>query len=73
MTNKESNKANKANKISKTLKNFIKTNRKELDKTIAMRLHMKANPLPDDKNRRLWILCDYYLYRWAASEGVEVV
>jgi len=52
-----------------TLKQFIKENREELDACIEM-----ACPgcRKNDEERRLWILNDEGLYRWARSEGVRI-
>ena len=54
-----------------TLKQFIKEHRAELDACIARALGQDRNPLPNDNGRRLWILNDEGLYRWARSEGVR--
>lgn len=52
-----------------TMREFIKTNRAEIDKAIKKRL-------PDyrlnDQDRRDWIMNDESLYSWARSEGVRV-
>jgi len=55
-----------------TLQEFIKQNRKELDACIAKALSQDKNPYPNDRERRLWILNDESLYRWARSEGVKI-
>ena len=55
-----------------TLKQFIKDNRKELDACIARALGKNENPLPNDEERRLWILNDEGLYNWARNEGVKI-
>ena len=55
-----------------TLKQFIKEHRAELDACIARALGQDRNPLPNDNERRLWILNDEGLYRWARSEGVRI-
>lgn len=55
-----------------TLKQFIKQNRAELDACIARALGLDKTPLPNDAERRLWILNDEGLYRWARSEGVRI-
>lgn len=55
-----------------TLKQFITDNRAELDKCIAQALNMDKNPLANDNERRLWVLNDEGLYRWAKSEGVNL-
>jgi hypothetical protein len=56
----------------KTLKQFIQEHRSELDTCIARALKQDANPLPNDSERRLWILNDEGLYNWARSEGVRI-
>jgi len=52
-----------------TLREFIKENKEELDKAIK-------KVVPDAKlnneERRLWILNDEGLYRWARSKGVKI-
>ena len=55
-----------------TLKQFIKQNRTELDACIARALGLPKNPIPNDAERRLWVLNDEGLYRWARSEGVKI-
>ena len=55
-----------------TLKQFIKQNHTELDACIAKALGKDKNPIPNDAERRLWILNDEGLYRWARSEGVRI-
>ena len=55
-----------------TLKQFIKEHRAELDAFIARALGLPKNPIPTDAERRLWILNDEGLYRWARSEGVKI-
>lgn len=55
-----------------TLRDFIKTNRAELDQCIARALRQDKNPRPTDEERRLWILNDEGLYNWARSEGVRI-
>lgn len=52
-----------------TLKNFIKENREELDECIK---RVCPNCRMNDEERRLWILNDEGLYRWARSEGVRI-
>jgi len=52
-----------------TLKNFIKENREELDRCIK---NVCQNCRLNDQERRLWILNDEGLYRWARSEGVKI-
>ena len=54
-----------------TMKEFIKRNRKELDKCIAQALGMSHNPRANDEERRQWVLNDEGLYLWARSEGVQ--
>ena len=48
----------------KSLTQFIRENRTEIDKLTGS--HYK-----NDSERRLWILNDEGLYRWAKSEGVR--
>ena len=55
-----------------TLREFVKTNRKELDSCIARALGRVSNPRPNDEERRLWVLNDEGLYRWARGEGVRI-
>ena len=55
-----------------TLKQFIKEHRAELDAFIAQALGEDRNPNANDNERRLWILNDEGLYRWARSEGVRI-
>ena len=56
-----------------TLKQFIKDNRKELDKCIAWALGGEENHrYRNDEERRLWMLNDEGLYRWARMEGVKI-
>jgi hypothetical protein len=55
-----------------TIHDFIEENREELDRCIARALRMDHNPRPNDAERRLWILNDEGLYRWARSEGVQI-
>lgn len=55
-----------------SLSQFIKENRAELDKCIAKALGRDENPYKNDSERRLWVLNDYGLYRWAKSEGVKI-
>jgi hypothetical protein len=56
----------------KTLAEFIKEHRAELDACIAHALGQDKNPRANDAERRLWILNDEGLYRWARSEGVRI-
>lgn len=66
-----------------TLRAFIRENRAELDRLINGAIYRYdgnggAGTVPDpaprhnDGERRLWILNDEGLYRWARSEGVRV-
>ena len=55
-----------------TLKQFIKEHREELDQCIARALGRSENPRANDEERRLWILNDEGLYRWAMGEGVRI-
>lgn len=55
-----------------TFKDFIKENREEIDKYIARQLQQDRNPNANDEERRLWILNDEFLYRWARAEGVKI-
>jgi len=52
-----------------TLKDFIKENREEIDAAIK---RVCDNVRLTDEERRLWILNDEGLYRWARSEGVRI-
>jgi hypothetical protein len=52
-----------------TLKEFIKNNRSEIDQCIK---RVCSNCRLNDDERRLWILNDEGLYRWARSEGVRI-
>jgi hypothetical protein len=58
-----------------TMRQFIKDNRKELDRCIFNALYHRdqspCSPL-NDKERELWILNDQGLYNWARSEGVKI-
>ena len=54
------------------LREFIQQNRAEIDAAIARALGRKTNPRPNDEERRLWILNDEGLYRWARSEEVPI-
>jgi len=50
---------------------FIRENREQLDGII--RRHGQGNiGSLNDEERRLWILNDEDLYRWARSEGVRI-
>lgn len=55
-----------------TIKQFITNHRAELDACIARAINKTKNPNPNDNERRLWILNDEGLYRWARSEGVSI-
>jgi len=55
-----------------TLKQFIKENRDEIDACIARALDIDKNPRANDSERRLWILNDERLYRWARAAGVRI-
>jgi len=48
-----------------TLKQFIKENRQEID--ACTKSHYK-----NDEERRLWILNDEGLYKWARRSGVRI-
>ena len=50
---------------------FIRNNRKELDKIIRERLNDPDYSL-NDHEREMWILNDEGLYNWARSEGVNL-
>ncbi|HUL20066.1 MAG TPA: hypothetical protein VLZ10_01335 [Thermodesulfobacteriota bacterium] len=52
-----------------TLKQFIRKNRRELDKAIQ-RNYPNVKTLNDDE-RRVWILTDKILSIWAKSVGVK--
>lgn len=51
------------------LRQFIKENRKELDEAIKS---VVPNARLNDEERRLWILNDEGLYRWARSSGCRI-
>ena len=55
-----------------TLRQFIRQNRAELDKLIAIGLGQDTNPLPNDEERAQWVNNDECLYNWARSEGVRI-
>ena len=55
-----------------TLQGFIKANRKELDACILRVLGPDSGVRLNDRERRLWILNDEGLYRWARREGVRI-
>ena len=52
-----------------TLRDFIKENKEELDACIK---RVSPNASLNDAERRLWVLNDESLYRWARSEGVKI-
>lgn len=52
-----------------TLKQFLKENRDEIDSAIK---RVVPNVRLNDEERRLWVLNDEGLYRWARREGVRI-
>ena len=50
---------------------FIRTNRKEIDKAIRDRLNDPDYRL-NDEEREMWLLNDEGLYNWARSAGVNL-
>ena len=52
-----------------SLRQWIKENRQEIDQCIR---RVVPNARIDDDERRMWILNDEGMYRWARSEGVNV-
>ena len=52
-----------------TLRNFIKENKEEIDQCIK---NVVPNARLNYEERRLWILNDEGLYRWARSNGVKI-
>jgi hypothetical protein len=48
-----------------TLEKFIREHRDEIDAATK-------SPYKNDAERRLWIMNDEGLYRWARSEGVRI-
>ena len=54
-----------------TLRAFIRVHRSELDSYISKKLN-GCDFSHNDEERRLWILNDEGLYRWAKSEGVRI-
>jgi hypothetical protein len=54
-----------------TIDRFIKQNSKIIDTHISQKLH-KQKTKNSYQERRLWVLNDYELYRWALNNGVEV-
>lgn len=52
-----------------TIRDFIRTNREELDECI----HGVCKSITlNDEDRRQWILNDEGLYNWARREGVKI-
>lgn len=54
-----------------SLQEFIKKNKEEIDRIILHHVSISKVKL-NNNERRLWILNDYYLYRWAQSCGVRI-
>ena len=54
-----------------TMQKFIKENREQIDEGIRRALRQPEYRL-NNEERRLWILNDEGLYRWARSEGVRI-
>jgi hypothetical protein len=52
-----------------TLRNFIKENKEEIDQCIK---NVVPNASLNYEERRMWILNDEGLYRWARSNGVRI-
>ena len=52
-----------------TLREFIKTNKEELDACIR---RVCPNKKLNNEERRLWILNDEGIYRWARCSGVRI-
>ena len=52
-----------------TLTQFIRENRTEIDAAIK---RVCDNCRLNDRERRLWILNDESLYRWARSSGIKI-
>lgn len=52
-----------------TMKDFIKENKEEIDSLIKS---VCSNCKINDQERRMWILNDEWLYRWARREGVRI-
>jgi hypothetical protein len=52
-----------------TLVNFIKENRAEIDNCIKS---VVPNASLNNNERRMWILNDEGLYRWARRSGVRI-
>lgn len=55
-----------------SLKQFIKENRADIDACIAAAIGQKTNPRANDEERRLWVLNDEGLYRWARQSGCRI-
>ena len=57
-----------------SIRQFIKKHRQEIDECIIRALggDPQAHRYKNDEERRLWILNDEGLYRWARSEGVRI-
>jgi hypothetical protein len=53
-----------------SLTEFIRANRADIDAAIK---RVVPNCRLDDAERRMWILNDEGLYRWAKSEGVRSI
>ena len=53
-----------------TFKQFIRDNREFIDEHIKR--VVGSLPYKNDEERRLWVLNDEGLYRWARSEGVKI-
>ena len=56
----------------KSITQFIRENKAEIDAGIKRALDADPEYHLNDRERRLWILNDEGLYRWARSEGVRV-
>lgn len=52
-----------------TIKDFIRENRTEIDECIQS---VAPGSPQNDNERRLWVLNDEGLYRWARSNGVRI-
>ncbi len=59
----------KKSRASMTLEQFIRKNRRELDKAIR-RKYPHVKKLNDDE-RKVWIFTDEFFYGWARSAGVK--
>ncbi len=55
----------------RSLRDWIRENREEIDRAIQRALKNPEFRI-NDEERRLWVLNDEGLYRWARSEGVNV-